>query len=331
MADQLDVETTLANLIGAALYPSGTGSPSAVGASVSIYPGWPSAGCLESALKTGAAHVTVFALRGTGTTFQHLDGTPEVAVAPVHNVTAAIAGAVVTLSGTPAAGEVATVTVNGRSYSRSGASVSAIATALLADLAADFPGSSAVGPALTIVGARDIAVRIGAAGVLARQIKRVAQQFMITVWAPTPALRSAIGKLVAVTLVNAYRFALPDGSHARSIFARSDDNDQKENAWLYRRDVVFTVEYAFTEQFDGFEVTSVVTTLDASSESLNVRPIVADAIAIETPFGNIALEDGSGVVVGEDAPPEAVVDVVLLDDGLGALLLGEPGGGLLGV
>ena len=53
MADESDVETTLATLVTAQIYPQGTNAPSALGPLVRIYRGWPNPTALNADLAAG--------------------------------------------------------------------------------------------------------------------------------------------------------------------------------------------------------------------------------------------------------------------------------------
>lgn len=269
MADLSDVTAAIASIIAAALYPTGAAtptSPSAAGPVCKIYEGWPNAPELDKDLAAGVVNVSIFPMPGsTATTYQLLDN-PQVLTPAVHGVTAAIAGSVVTLSGTPGQGEYAMVMVNHRkSYSRGGNTTAAICAALLADLLADFPGSTASGSTLTIQGQSDIVVRIGAPATMGQVTHRQRESVMACVFAPTPALRTVVAKAVDVALKANVTIALPDGTEGRLVYEKTLVRDERETANVYRRDLIYSVEYATIETWTAYEVTSVGTTIDISS------------------------------------------------------------------
>lgn len=257
MADILDVLNAIAGIAANALYPNGASQPSSVGAACKIYPGWPIGQTLDADLAEGdIVHVSAFPMRGSSSNVPQPLSKP-VELPGAHGVAASISGNTITLTGTPAPGEFVTLILDGaKAYSRGGDSVAAIAAALLADLFADYPGSSVSGGALTIPAARAIVMRGGAPGKVVSSVRRMAVQVMVTIWAPSPQLRSSVGSAVATALINNYRFDLADASQVRLTFSRMDDWDNRENANLYRRDLVFTAEYAITETVDGVEVTA---------------------------------------------------------------------------
>ena len=259
MADLSDVQERLAEICAAAIYPSGAAQPSVIGASARIAPGWPVSANLDADLAKGIVNVTIFPVRGTvANTYQVLEPA-GVLVPAVHGVSASVIGSSITFSGGPSATEYVTLQIGHHSYSRGGATLSALLAALLADIQVDYPSATLVGSTLTIPNQSGFIVRSGAQATLVETIRRISQPFMITVWAASPALRSTTGDLLTRTLVNSTRVYLADTSQMRCVFSRTDEWDNRENALLYRRDLVFNVDYAVTQQFTGYEVTTITT------------------------------------------------------------------------
>lgn len=269
MADISDVTAGIVSLIGAALYPTGAAtatSPSAAGPICKIFEGWPNAPALDVDLAAGVVNVSVFPMQGSASAMpQYLDN-PQVITPAVHGVTASVAGSTITLAGTPGAGEYATVIVNHHKvYSRVGSTTAAICTALLADLVADYPGSTAAGSTLTVYGQTDLTVRIGAPAIMGQVTHRQKQSVMAVVFAPSPALRTVIAKAVDEALKKNIVFTMPDSSEGRLTYENTFMRDEHETANCYRRDLIYAVEYATIETWTAYEVTSVQTTIDAAS------------------------------------------------------------------
>ena len=61
MADQSDVEESLAAIIGSALYPMGSSGASTVGSVVRVYRGWPDPVSLDRDLAAGTVNITISA------------------------------------------------------------------------------------------------------------------------------------------------------------------------------------------------------------------------------------------------------------------------------
>jgi hypothetical protein len=92
-----------------------------------------------------------------------------------------------------------------------------------------------------------ITARVGAIGSVIREIKRQKRGLQITFWCPTPALRDAIVPPCDVVLADTDYLSLPDGTLGRLIYVRSMVSDRVEREGLYRRDLIYSVEYGTTE------------------------------------------------------------------------------------
>lgn len=62
MADLSDVMNILVAQVAAVVYPLGPTRPSLSGIATKIYPGWPVPNALETDLKAGKAHISVYSL-----------------------------------------------------------------------------------------------------------------------------------------------------------------------------------------------------------------------------------------------------------------------------
>jgi hypothetical protein len=270
VADLSDVVNLLAAMAAAACYPNGPGSPSVTGGSgdVKIYPGWPVPAALDVDLALGRTNVSVFPLHGgSGNVFQVLDEFYVVAPA-VHGMTASIAvaaggaSATVTLSGAPGAGEFCTIIADGRhAYSEAGASAAAIVAALASAAAANYPSVSASGNSITFPTTRLVA-NIGAPATLGKATHRQKDNFALTVWAPTPSLRDTVAAAIDVSLKKTNRVTFPDTSQGVLAFSHPRQIDDRSAASEFRRDLVYSMEYATLDLFPGVQITSVVATLD---------------------------------------------------------------------
>jgi hypothetical protein len=93
----------------------------------------------------------------------------------------------------------------------------------------------------------------GAGNVLARvvadasglmEVRRQTQSFRVIFWCPSPPLRDTAAAAVDLSLATLRFITMPDGTAARLIFSGSTVFDQSQDAILYRRDLIYTVEYA---------------------------------------------------------------------------------------
>ena len=101
-----------------------------------------------------------------------------------------------------------------------------------------------VGAAVQVVGARDMVARVVADQPAAREIRRQRQAFRIACWCPDPSSRDAVATAVDVALAQANFITLPDGLSGRMRFVGSVPSDRAQLATLYRRDLVYSVDYA---------------------------------------------------------------------------------------
>jgi hypothetical protein len=104
------------------------------------------------------------------------------------------------------------------------------------------------------VGPWELIARIGAIGSVIREIKRQKRGFQITFWCPTEALRDLIVPPCDVVLANTDYLSLPDGSLGRLIYVGSRVSDRVEREGLYRRDLIYSVEYGTTQTMTAAQV-----------------------------------------------------------------------------
>lgn len=257
MADIADCETLLVTMAAAALYPNGTSQPSAVVAPCKIYPGWPNSTQLDADLLAGVVNVSVFPVEGSSAKAPLILDNPQMIVAPVHGLTASVSNQSVTITGTPTTGEFATIIADDKhAYSSAGASSAAILSALLTAAQGDYPSASLSGPTLTIPAA-SIQARLGAPATLGNVVHKQKQSFRITIWASTEALRSATAAVVDVALKRVNVVTFPDTSKGIMTYERTLITDNMERSVCYRRDLVFSIEYATLDTYPAVEVTTV--------------------------------------------------------------------------
>lgn len=286
MADLSDVTAYLAQQAFAAIYPNGTSQPSVAGIDCRIYEGWPNPDQLDLDLagKTlvGAtnnvplarpggmcANVSIFPLAGTGVTvYQVLDATYTI-TPPAPQLAWSLSGDTLTASGTPAAGEYLTVIADqAHVYSASAATLAALLSNLASQAQTNYPSASATATTLTVPVEAYLTVRQGAPALLGKVTHRQRQGIMVTVWAPTQAARSSLAKAIDGLIKQELRVTLADTSQAIVCYNRTYISDEGEVSTVYRRDLVYDVEYASLQTFAGYPVTSVQTSIiDAAQPS----------------------------------------------------------------
>ncbi len=250
MADQSDVETALAGIVGGALYPGGIEAGCAVkGAICRIYRGWPTRAALDADLAAGRVNVSVGAVAGSARLTTRYPDQWKVARPVMPALSASVAGAVATFAGLGAVGQLAALLVDGRAAVHrtvAGDTPASVAAALAAELAQVGIAATANGAAVTCAGAASVIARITADQTATRETRRQLQHFVATCWCGDPTMRDAIGAAVDAALSGIDFIGLPDGSSGRLLFVASAVSDRWEDATLYRRELTYSVDYATT-------------------------------------------------------------------------------------
>lgn len=254
MADISDIQDAIAAIVSAAMYPHGIGqAPAVLCPMVRIYAGWPQSSALDKDMRTKAVNVSVFGEPGGKNTTRYAREWREI-TRQENTITATVASNTATLSGTVATPQNVGAYVNGRLFAyavQPGDTLTTIATALAALINAVMPASSS-GAVISANGLQQIVV--GRSGVLARETRRQEKRFRVSVWAPTDELRRAAGRIVDDAISPLDQLALIDGSYGRVSFAYSNDVDEGQEALIYRRDIVFSIDYPTLQFTDGTAV-----------------------------------------------------------------------------
>lgn len=248
MADQSDVEAALVRAIGAVLYPAGAAAPSLVGVLCRVYRGWPNAAALDADLAAGVVNVTVFPQPGhmTNTTRWADEVTVPTLVLPQLNVT--VTGQTAKFSGIAVAGQIAGLLVDGLAvvHRTTATDTPALVAAVLASQIRTQRIALLSGTAVTVPGAGLLIGRVVADQMTLVATRRQRQGFRISFWCPDPGSRDAVAGAVDGALSALDFIALPDSTAGRLRFVASSAFDQGEDARLYRRDLVYDVDYATT-------------------------------------------------------------------------------------
>ena len=247
MADQSDVETQLASLVSAALYPQGPDQPSAPGPLCRVYRGWPNAPALDADLAAGWVNVTVFPAGGEVRNTTRYPPAWSLSQ-PTPTLTATVDGVRATFGGSADPGQIAGLIVDGQTYvyTTAAGDTPSLVAANLASLARASRIVQLSGSSLSVPGAERLSARVVAGGSALSELRRQTQDFRVTFWCPTPSLRDEVAGAVDAALAQLAFIGMPDGSQARIRFAGSAVVDREEDAQLYRRDLVYSVEYATT-------------------------------------------------------------------------------------
>ncbi len=248
MPSQADVEVALVSLVGSALYPNGLASPPMIGGESRIYRGWPSAASLEADLAAGIVNVSVFALpNAVSDTTRYLPNWFASPVAPT--LVVSTAGNTVTFSGVATPGQLAGVLLDRHSFvyrTSLGDTPVSVASALATAIAATYVATIS-DATITLSNATSVVARTCADASASLEVRRQRQGFRLTAWCPTPDLRDAACAVLDVAFAATPFLTLADGSAARLQFTSTTSFDERQDALLYRRDMLYTVEYPTTQ------------------------------------------------------------------------------------
>ena len=256
MADLSDVENALVALVTAAVYPGGPNFPSAIGASCRIMRGWPNGKTLDADLRAGVSNISVWSDPGmTRNTTRWLLQDRQ-ASQMVSTITTAVSGPVVTFGGIVTAGNVVGIQCGGLlggSYAYIVQATDTLQT-IAAALAAKMIGSTANGATITLPSDESAAAGAMASTPSFTTLRQQEQGFRLIFWCPSFNSRDTAAGLVDSAIAGMQDrfgnltefFALADGSAARIRYLRTYVNDVPTKELLWRRDLLYTVEYQTT-------------------------------------------------------------------------------------
>lgn len=185
-----------------------------------------------------------------------------------HTVVMTISGSTVALSGSISLQNLL-INLNGVSYVYSMLLTDTLTTAAVG-LAALIPGATSSGSVVTLPSVRTLFARVGGFATASMETKRQEKQFQITVWAPTPAARDACAGPIDAALSDSMNIAFADGSAGIIRYSHSNQTDQIEKAGLYRRDLIYTVDYATVQTQTVAEVIAPVMNIVNAQSGLTV-------------------------------------------------------------
>jgi hypothetical protein len=253
MADQSDVEAALVARVVAALYPAGADAGSVAGTTCRVYRGWPNAAALDADLGARRVNVTVFP---DGSEARDTTRWPEqqTALPPVTpQLGVLVSGNTATFFGSAAPGQVAGLLVDTQAvaYRTADGDTPELVAAVLADrirTPSDGRGRPAQvsGASVTVPGAGAVVARVVADQGVVSELRRQQQGFRITAWCPSAASRDIVAGAIDSALAGTLFIPLADGTAGNLRYISTTVFDQSLNARLYRRDLLYTVEYATT-------------------------------------------------------------------------------------
>ncbi|MEA2738517.1 MAG: hypothetical protein QOH05_1824 [Acetobacteraceae bacterium] len=244
MADISDVEQAIADIVTSILYPAGSLQASIIGVLCRVYRGWPNAATLNADLSAGVVNVTVITDNDSGrTTTRYLPEWQSISAVP--GMAASTVSQTIRISGAPALGDLVGALIDGKPYVyrvQVGDTAGLIASNLAQLIQTNRP-ATAQGFTTTVPGARSIVVRVVCDHPSSFESRRQEKDLRIVCWCPTPSIRDSVASAIDLALTQISFLGLPDNTNARMTYANTKSSDQAQNALLYRRDLIYTVEY----------------------------------------------------------------------------------------
>jgi len=248
MADQSDVEIALVSAITTVLYPNGSLAGGIIPQTMKIYRGWPNTASLRTDLAANTLNVTVFPVAATSrNTTRWADGLVSTTSA-TPTLTASVSGTTVTFAGSAGVGQLAGMLVDSLAVVHrtvAGDTPELVAAALGQMIRAQ--RIALVNKAtVTVPGVGLLVGRVVADQPVLRWTRSQLQQFRISCWCPDPTSRDSIASAIDNALASLSFIDLSDGSSGRLRYVETTEFDQSQDAALYRRDLMYSVDYLTT-------------------------------------------------------------------------------------
>lgn len=245
MADISDIEQIFADNIASALYPEGTSQASLVGTLCRIYRGWPSSATLNSDLASGNVNITILADNESGrNTTRYLPEWKFALATP--GTTLCATGQVIVVAGTPVIGDVIGALIDQVAYTyriRAGDTPVQVAAGLSQAIQADRVVSLSY-TTILVHEASMITTRIASDASATIESRRQEKDVRVACWCSSPTIRDSVATALDQCLTEQAFMVLPDDTEVRVSYKNTSSYDQAQNALLYRRDLVYTVEYS---------------------------------------------------------------------------------------
>ena len=254
MADLLDVENVLVAIAANAIYPNGTSQPSVAGIDVKIFAGWPMAANLETDIKNNTANISIYPTNSVRNTSRFDRAWQQLSInAPTLTLTVNNNNQI-TVGGTVSIPQSCMIINNGVSYVYVVKANDTLNT-IAANINALIPNATVSNAVITIAGSYRLVANVGTTGASVQELDREERVFKITVWAPDYSTRSLIASAIRIAYSSAVRIALPDGLYANIKYSGSHELDDIQKINIYRRDIMFSVEYATTVSETDYVIT----------------------------------------------------------------------------
>jgi hypothetical protein len=247
MADLSDVETALVQAILGIMYPNGPDGASVLQMNVKAFRGLPASSLLLDDRAHGILDISVFPVPGT-TRDTTRWGVQTFDILGRAGLTVSVVGNSAVFAGVAAPGDLAGILAGQIAYvyQTRPNDTAALVAAVLAEQIARNTACSLSGANVTLSDFQSIVARTAAAATALQEWGRQEQDFRISVWAPNPQLRDVACGVLTSQLVTIAFLTLADGSGGRLRYKATATIDEDQASSIYRRDLIYTVEYATT-------------------------------------------------------------------------------------
>jgi hypothetical protein len=99
----------------------------------------------------------------------------------------------------------------------------------------------------------------GTTGVSAREVRRQTRKFQITIWANCFDHRDPLAAAIDAGLAAVSRLTMPDGTGGVLTYVNSMQSDDQQKAGIYRRDLIYAVNYATIQTDAEYTIKHTVT------------------------------------------------------------------------
>jgi hypothetical protein len=202
---------------------------------------------LDADLSLGLINVSVSSVPGAARNTTRW-GVQSWVAATSPGVVVSVSGNSASFAGAPNQGDLAGLLVGGMAYvyqAQAGDSAGLVAAALASQVRQNqicwISGTSVTVPGVSKIVARTVALQPSTA-----EWARQEQGFRISVWAPAPALRDVACSALSSLFATITFLPLRDGTGGRLRYRNTASFDDGQDAGVYRRDLVYDVEYATT-------------------------------------------------------------------------------------
>lgn len=255
MADLSTVEKALVDTAAAALFPNlpdyqdADYQMSAAGVVVTLYRGFPTQAVLDADLAAGRAHVSVFVQPNMTRLMTPYQDYWRVSAPAVPTLTVATEGLTVTFGGTATPGHVAGVKIGNQTavyVVQAGDTPVTVAQQLAAGIAPLVPGVTSSGATLYAPTDVGLVGRVMLMTPAMLETRWQEQGFQVSVWCAGPLQRDAVASVLDSAFAATRWLPFPDGSAGHVLYQRTVVFDTTGRDDLWRRDLLYKVQYPST-------------------------------------------------------------------------------------